>query len=338
MADDPVRIAQFWQAVEIFSPQSLPRLDQRNHTVDYQDGDRVPWGPRSLLREPDPGYVWRHQVYGGLYDLSRVRDALVSQFGQDQDEEPPPKGKSALFACTVDEKGFLVEDSMVVSACAWGTGRVGRGESPIGDMAADTAHYADSLPQQAKARAGVRVLGAALREAASEGVSGAASALRWQGYSGRSARSGSASPRLRRKRPSRWPSRWPSRPWTRKKARCPASRTTLTPEGRARTAQRQDLRREPELVLAWCRPDLIPPGRWVTATDRPLAFSQQLAVNRIMHQHGDGQPGLFAVNGQPGTGKTSMLRDVVAEVPVRRAAKLAGLRSPQDAFTGEMTT
>jgi len=184
----------------------------------------------------------------------------------------------------------------------------------------------------------VRVLGAALREAASEGVSGAASALRWQGYSGRSARSGSASPRLRRKRPSRWPSRWPSRPWTRKKARCPASRTTLTPEGRARTAQRQEVRREPELVLAWCRPDLIPPGRWVTATDRPLAFSQQLAVNRIMHQHGDGQPGLFAVNGQPGTGKTSMLRDVVAEVPVRRAAKLAGLRSPQDAFTGEMTT
>jgi len=66
VADDPVRIAQFWQAVEIFSPQSLPRLDQRNHTVDYQDGDRVPWGPRSLLPEPDPGHVWRHEVYGGL--------------------------------------------------------------------------------------------------------------------------------------------------------------------------------------------------------------------------------------------------------------------------------
>jgi hypothetical protein len=63
VADDPVRIAQFWQAVEIFSPQSLPRLDQRNHTVDYQDGDRVPWGPRSLLPEPDPGHVWRHEVY-----------------------------------------------------------------------------------------------------------------------------------------------------------------------------------------------------------------------------------------------------------------------------------
>jgi hypothetical protein len=176
VADDPVRIAQFWQAVGIFSPQSLPRLDQRNHTVDYQDGDGVPWGPRSLLPEPNPGHIWRHEVYGGLYDLSRVRDVLVSQYGQDQDEEPPPKGRSALFACTVDEKGFLVEDSVVVSACAWGTGRVGRGDSPIGDMAADTAHYADSLARQAKVRAGVRVLGAALREAAPEGVSGVVSA------------------------------------------------------------------------------------------------------------------------------------------------------------------
>ena len=78
-------------------------------------------------------------------------------------------------------------------------------------------------------------------------------------------------------------------------------------------------------MLGSCRPDLIPPGRWVTAADRPLAFSQQFAVNRIMRDHGDGQPGLFAVNGPPGTGKTTMLRDVVAAVVVQRAIKLAGL-------------
>jgi hypothetical protein len=91
-------------------------------------------------------------------------------------------------------------------------------------------------------------------------------------------------------------------------------------------------------VLGSCRPDLIPPGRWVAATDRPLAFSQQFAVNRIMREHGDGQPGLFAVNGPPGTGKTTMLRDVVAAVLVRRAIKLANLPSPEQAFTGEPLT
>jgi AAA domain len=425
VADDPVRIAQFWQAVEIFSPQSLPRLDQRNHTVDYQDGDRVPWGPRSLLPEPDPGHVWRHEVYGGLYDLSRVRDVLVSQYGQDQDEEPPPKGKSALFACTVDEKGFLIEDSMVVSACAWGTGRVGRGESPIGDMAADTAHYADSLVRRAKVRAGVRVLGAALRGAAPEGVSGAVSAAAagvlgplgpiGVGLSAAAAKTakslaeaavgkkedeapgkrddaGDSSQREATRldliaiagedlhafvdgladglgvagslRPTGVRIRshqvkvdsdeeTKADPFLNSFLADDLQRVTqalrdgdagralssyLTPEGRVRTAQRNDLRREPELVLASCRPDLIPPGRWVSATDRPLAFSQQFAVNRIMHEHGDGQPGLFAINGPPGTGKTTMLRDVVAAVLVRRAVKLATLRSPEDAFTGETMT
>jgi hypothetical protein len=93
-----------------------------------------------------------------------------------------------------------------------------------------------------------------------------------------------------------------------------------------------------DIVLGSCRPDLIPPGRWVTAPDRPLAFSQQLAVNCIMREHGDGQPGAFAVNGPPGTGKTTMLRDVVAAVVVQRAIKLVNLPSPEHPFAGEPMT
>src|ERR1700722_4609375 len=165
MAGDSVQIAQFWQAVEIFSPQSLPKLDPSNHTVDLQRHDRVPWEQPSPLEEAKAGYAWRHEVYGGLYELSRVRDVLVSRYDQDRDEEPPPKGKSALFACTINEDGFLVPDSMVVSACAWGAGRVSRGASPIGDLAADTQRYADSLARQSRVRAGGKVLGAAIRGA-----------------------------------------------------------------------------------------------------------------------------------------------------------------------------
>src|SRR6185437_15994916 len=176
MADDPVRIVQFWQAVEIFSPQSLPKLDPKNHTVDIQLRDRVPWEPGSRLPQAKANYAWRHEVYGGLYELGRVRDLLVGRYGQDREEEPPPTGKSALFACTVNEDGFLVPDSMVVSACAWGAGRVSQGASPIGDMAADTEAYAASLARQSKVRAGVRVLGAAIRGAVPDGVSGAVGA------------------------------------------------------------------------------------------------------------------------------------------------------------------
>jgi AAA domain-containing protein len=427
MASDSVRIAQFWQAVEIFSPQSLPKLDPSNHTVDLQRHDRVPWEQLSRLKEAKAGYAWRHEVYGGLYELSRVRDVLVSRYGQDRDEEPPPKGKSALFACTVNEDGFLVPDSMVVSACAWGVGRVSQGASPMGDLAADTQRYADSLARQSRVRAGVKVLGAAIRGAVPDGVAGAVSAavagvLTPLGPIGAgltavtaTAAKSLADSAVGRKEDKTADGRGADEPadvddrthrevtrldltgitgedlqafisWlaaqlgvtdclqprdvrvrshqvkidsdeegkadpflnsflaedlklvTAALSADDAGRALasyLTSEDRVSATRRKDVRCDPEYVLGSCRPDLIPPGRWVTATDRPLAFSQQFAVNCIMRDHGDGQPGLFAVNGPPGTGKTTMLRDVVAAVVVRRATKLAGLPSPEHAFIGK---
>ena len=366
-------------------------------------------------------------MYGGLYELSRVRDVLVSRYGQDRDEEPPPKGKSALFACTVNEDGFLVPDSMIVSACAWGAGRVSQGASPIGDIAADTERYADSLARQSRVRAGVRVLGAAIRGAVPDGVAGAVSAavagvltplgpigVGLTAVTANAAKSLTDSA-VGRKDDKTADSQGADEPGDaddgthREATRLDLTAITgedlqafvswlaaqlgvtdclqpsgvrvrshqvkidsdkegkadpflnsflaedlklvtealragnagralasyLTPEDRVSTTRRKDVRRDPEHVLGSCRPDLIPPGRWVTATDRPLAYSQQFAVNRIIREHGDGQPGLFAVNGPPGTGKTTMLRDVVAAVIVRRAIKLAGLPSPEHAFTGE---
>src|SRR5262249_25818047 len=95
---------------------------------------------------------------------------------------------------------------------------------------------------------------------------------------------------------------------------------------------RTDVQKEPLCVRAGCAPDRIPSGRWVTDTTRPLAFSQQFAVNQILRPPGEAD-GLFAVNGPPGTGKTTMLRDVIAAIVVKRAIELACLSSPGEAFT-----
>jgi hypothetical protein len=130
VADNPVEIVRFWQAGEIFSPQTLPRPSAKARIRDLRPGDPAPWESVSRLPRPDNGKTWRHEVFGGVYQLSKVRDLLVASFGDDN-PEVPARSESALFACTVDEDGFLIEGSIMPSACAWACGQLARGRSPF---------------------------------------------------------------------------------------------------------------------------------------------------------------------------------------------------------------
>jgi len=67
------------------------------------------------------------------------------------------------------------------------------------------------------------------------------------------------------------------------------------------------------------------------ASDYALNFSQQMALNNIIDKFKDGNGGIYSVNGAPGTGKTTLLKDVMAEVVTLRAMKLAQM-SRHDIF------
>ena len=72
----------------------------------------------------------------------------------------------------------------------------------------------------------------------------------------------------------------------------------------------------------------LPPGRWPAAF--PLTLMQQVAVNEALSHLAEG--GIVSVNGPPGTGKTTLLQDIVAAVIVQRAAELAAFATPEAAF------
>jgi hypothetical protein len=72
-------------------------------------------------------------------------------------------------------------------------------------------------------------------------------------------------------------------------------------------------------------------GKWPTADQHLMSLMQQFAINEVF-QLGD-KSALFSVNGPPGTGKTTLLQEIVAENITKRAAVLAELSSAKAAFT-----
>ena len=336
MLRDAEQIARFWQAVEIFSPQPLPAANVRENVTDVRPGDPLPWQPggRFADRQAAAGRVWRHQVFGGVFDLSRVRDALLIAYGDD----PPGgdlggkagRGQSALFACTVGADGVLAGE-VAVSRCARAVGDIAAGDTDaILSLGAPGAGLADAeatgelagLAGRALSDGDLRGLAAALAERLGVAALLEPSGLRVLSFQAPVGAPSADGP----------PGQLLGSSFDADLSR--VAEALRAGNGGAVLASfvcggaedgRVDVRREPLAVRDGCAPGRIPPARWLA--DGPLARSEQFAVNEIMRC-----PGLFAVHAPPGTGTVGVFSDVVAAIVVERGRRLAELPSPGAAF------
>ena len=92
-----------------------------------------------------------------------------------------------------------------------------------------------------------------------------------------------------------------------------------------------DLNRHIDELQNELTPMSIPDGCWPSKYN--LSLMQQYAVNKIYATLSPTNAcGVFSVNGPPGTGKTTLLRDIVAAIIVERAKKLIMFDNPGSAF------
>ncbi|WP_232713559.1 DEAD/DEAH box helicase family protein [Bacillus xiapuensis] len=94
-----------------------------------------------------------------------------------------------------------------------------------------------------------------------------------------------------------------------------------------------DINENREYIEETLQPINLPDGRWPSPVDHRLSLMQQVAVNQILNK----DKKVSSVNGPPGTGKTTLLKDIFANIVVQRAKEMIQLDSPLEAFTRAKT-
>lgn len=95
------------------------------------------------------------------------------------------------------------------------------------------------------------------------------------------------------------------------------------------TLLRIDIDENRETIEEVLQPKNLPLGRWPSPVAHRLSLMQQVAVNEILN----GNEKISSVNGPPGTGKTTLLKDVFAQLVIDRTIQMASYQDPKSAFT-----
>ena len=352
---------QYWWMLELFSPQKVPELTKPStrpkdrQVIDWQPQLPLPW---EALRPPAPvngtPMKWQHTVYLGVYDLEDIYQDLHDVFAEDRDAyDERTAGLSACAAVMLDERGALMVDSATLSSALWAVARIrSTREVPSPHWGGGFSQAAEEFTKEVDSFEGDRREAADAEKPPPQDADSLHELLRIAHQVSRVA----GVPKLASERIIISSVAVSSRraddtgadidflnsfflddlaTVTRglSNGECPQALSEyLTADADLPVGQRADVIRDNAVADAGVRVDRLPKGRWPSNPEHSLALRQQFAVNQALEDLADAG-GLMGVNGPPGTGKTTMLRDILAGNVVKRAQRLAELESPDDAFT-----
>jgi len=352
---------QYWWMLELFSPQKVPELTKPStrpkdrQVIDWQPQLPLSW---EALRPPAPvngtPMKWQHTVYLGVYDLEDIYQDLHDVFAEDRDAyDERTAGLSACAAVMLDERGALMVDSATLSSALWAVARIrSTREVPSPHWGGGFSQAAEEFTKEVDSFEGDRREAADAETPPPQDADSLHELLRIAHKVSRVA----GVPKLASERIIISSVAVSSRRADDTGAdidflnsfflddlatvtgglsngECPQALSEyLTADADLPAGQRADVIRDSAVADAGVRVDRLPKGRWPSNPEHGLALRQQFAVNQALEDLADAG-GLMGVNGPPGTGKTTMLRDILAGNVVKRAQCLAELECPDDAFT-----
>lgn len=355
-------IIDYWLSVEYFQPQPVPKIEPNKSdspVFDLNADSPAPWHQKhGYSKKPVPkGMVRRFQLYGGILPLDTVREHLEANFGNDGEVfDERANGDTCLFGITLDQNGRPLFDTFLLSSCAWAYGRsfdpgpkdpawLDGFEEAAEDAAKDFGELfairdddTEGAELQKKGiQVGRPITDADVREAvdklrASLHIETETPESRVRaGHVG--AKKGGDSDTFDLLNSFFLKDLAHVSGEVAKGHAGAALKAYLTADDDLDVGGRTDVCKNIPVMEDLLAPNRFPAGRWPSPSKQPLAFSQQLAINAMWEKLSDGS-GIFSVNGPPGTGKSTLLRDLIAAIVVERAMRLSKLSEPNQAFQG----
>ncbi|CAI0962393.1 DEAD/DEAH box helicase [Serratia ficaria] len=343
-SNDAPAILAAWTALEALSPQGYKRPE------DMATGDRsrvallergVPWGPNARSK---PSYKLYFEVVLGSIALDKATDELVKVFGEDEERSRPDGKKAAIGSILIDKEGYVLEDKGVaVSSFAWAL-------KPALDLKLGSLGNWPNVEPRI-----IEHLDRIVRRHNEDGeaipidLDVVLNAYKWLVSQFGVPEHLVEPPTFAIKVFHHFKAKTPPEPSLLNSFYLEdlGEATKLLETGKAGTGLRRymgigrpdqkiDVLSPISAVEPFVAPSLMPQARWPSKGGYPLVLLQQAAVNAARAELNDA-PGIIGVNGPPGTGKTTLLRDIVVGCILDRATAMCGFNKPQDAFstTGE---
>ena len=339
--NSPETILDAWTSLEVLSPQTFRRPEDLaggdRRAVASLEAAKLPW--EGIGEKARPGTRLFYQVVMGTVDFGAAIEQLLSLYTDTRVERPVAKGEAILAAVTIDQKGRLVEaPAAALSSFAWGIPHA---------LRSDLTSLAAWQAEEEELTEGLDEILRGSEDKEDEPVLDREAILRAYEW---------LLERLGLPRELTAPPRFAIRVYLPFKGFDPpeplllnsfflrdlSAVRTLFAEGRATSNLRlyigertpsstRDLLRDWEALEAAVAPKLTSPARWPGKERHPLVLLQQAAVNLAVQELQSG--GLLGINGPPGTGKTTLLRDLVAAVVTERAEVMAAFDDPSRAFS-----
>lgn len=336
----PDAILDTWTVLEVLSPPAFRQPEDLcggdRSAVAWLDRERLPWeGAGEKARRNTRLY---YQVVLGTVDLPLAVTELLSLYNDTRAERPSVRGEAILAVVILDRSGRLVEEpAAVASSFGWGLPHAlrsdlrrlsewSRAERPVVEKLDQRLRRVDENGES-------RVLDHAALTTVFHWLVGALG-LPWELVK---------APRFAIRSYEYYKNPEPPEPLLLNSFFLGdlAAARTLLHESRATGNLRRylgvevppaprDVLHDPKALEAAVAPDKIPPARWPGPGRHPLVLLQQAAVNLALHELRE--TGILAVNGPPGTGKTTLLRDLVAALVTERAEAMAVWEDPEKAF------